>query len=577
VADIFISYSRHDSEQALLLADELRANGMSVWIDQHGIEAATSWSSEIVQALDDAKAVIVLLSASSVISDNVVRELSLAFEAKKTILPVDLEPIALPTQLRYQLAGIQRAALTDRDAIMRSLKKIGLDGKPIEISAASIDAGMRLAVLPFEDLSPAKDQDWFSDGLTYELIDALGVVSELFVVDRQTVREYKNTKLRARQIASDLGVRYIVTGGVQKAGENIRISATLVDSADGKTLWHFKESGTMEDIFEIQEKVAKEITEGLRLTLTPQEAERIEERPTQNAEAYEFYLQSMYYDNRNTMQDRLHAMRLGEEAVALDPNFASALSCLGITYLSFYRDYDRSAKWLDQAENAITRAMELDTDAANNYSARGMLSLYRGETERAIEMSKKAIELAPNNAIRLFNLGFIYLTLGRSRESAEIFEKTIERNPEFLVAHFNLAIMYDSFDERGKAREAAQRGIPHMEKFISRHPDDQVQRTNYATLLFFSGRIDESTAQLDIILASPAVDPNTYFNCACIYLSLVRLDRALELYEKAIDTGFRNIDIFRNLTQNESMIAHPEALARYKLLVERMEKLIEEK
>src|ERR1700733_8727194 len=117
--DIFISYSRKDSAQALELAERLRLSGMHVWIDQHGIEAATSWSNEIVQAIDGAKVVIVLLSAYSIISHNVIKELSIASEAKKSILPIDIEAVTLPTQFRYQLAGIQRAKLEDFDGILR--------------------------------------------------------------------------------------------------------------------------------------------------------------------------------------------------------------------------------------------------------------------------------------------------------------------------------------------------------------------------------------------------------------------------------------------------------------------------
>ena len=119
MADIFISYSRMDSEQALSLAEKLRAEGMEVWIDQHGLEGATSWSKEIIEAIESSMALVVLLSASSILSDNVTRELSIAFDAKKTILPIELELVTLPTEFKYQLAGIQRVGFKDHEAILR--------------------------------------------------------------------------------------------------------------------------------------------------------------------------------------------------------------------------------------------------------------------------------------------------------------------------------------------------------------------------------------------------------------------------------------------------------------------------
>jgi TolB-like protein/Flp pilus assembly protein TadD len=572
--------------QALELAERLRAKSIEVWIDLHGIEAATSWSNEIVQAIDQAKAILVLLSASSIESDNVTRELSLAFEAKKAIMPIDIEPIALPTQFRYQLAGIQRAQLSDFDGIVRSLNKLGITGNNAGISpmATSIvphslsveKSYRRLAVLPFEDLSPGKDHDWFSDGLTYELIDTLSGLSSLFVIDRQTAHEYKNSTLKSKQIATELDVRYIVTGGVRKASNNIRISATLVDTVDGTTLWNFKQGGVMDDIFDIQERVAKEISAGLLLTLTPSESKRIEERQTENAEAYELYLQAMHYDNRNTKQDTLIAIQLGEQAVALDPQFVVALASLGNSYLGFYRNYDRSEKWLDLAKDAIEKALELKPESAHTQSMLGIYYIFRKDSERAIAASKKGVELEPNNWLRWFHLGFTYMVLGMPKEAAEAYEEALARNPETLPGHFNLAIMYDGLDDHENAKRASERALPYLEKFVTRHPDDQTQRLSYSTLLYLAGKVKEAIEEAESILLLPAVDGNSYYNLACIFLAVSQTDRALQLFEKSIDTGFRNIDVFKNTIYNEYMKNDPTSRERYAKLIEKLEAKITE-
>src|SRR5579872_992623 len=157
--DIFISYSRQDAEQAQLLTELLTSAGLSVWIDKSGIDLATSWSKEIVQAIDQCSAFVVLLSAASNESTNVHKEVSLASEKKKKILPLDLEPVALSEDLQYALAGIQRAPMTNIDAIIRALGKLGLEATqaPTLKLVKETDSRKSLMILPFEDMSPTGD------------------------------------------------------------------------------------------------------------------------------------------------------------------------------------------------------------------------------------------------------------------------------------------------------------------------------------------------------------------------------------------------------------------------------------
>jgi hypothetical protein len=162
--DVFISYSRHDWGRALELAELLQRSGVSTWIDQQGIEGASSWSKEIVEAIDSCKVFLILLSVSSLESDNVARELSLAFEAKRPILPVDLEEVVLPTSVRYQLAGIQRVPFIEAARILAALSKLGVAQQArttVTQPDTFRDKRASLMILPFEDLSPSKDNEWF--------------------------------------------------------------------------------------------------------------------------------------------------------------------------------------------------------------------------------------------------------------------------------------------------------------------------------------------------------------------------------------------------------------------------------
>src|SRR5579883_2222314 len=214
MADIFISYSSRDREKAEQLTELLVSAGLSVWIDQSGIGAATSWSGEISKAITDCKALIVLLSPASVDSKNVTREVALAFERNKKILPLDLEPVTLPDDFAYHLAGIQRAPMTNIDAIIRALGKLGLEAtKAPELKLVKDTDGRKsLMILPFEDMSPTGDNGWFADGLAAELISALSNVKSLRVSDQQATKDYKRYQGTLPKYAQEMSIRYFIQG-----------------------------------------------------------------------------------------------------------------------------------------------------------------------------------------------------------------------------------------------------------------------------------------------------------------------------------------------------------------------------
>src|SRR5579872_4411343 len=281
--DIFISYSSKDKEKADQLSELLASAGLSVWIDRQGIGAATSWSEEIVNALDACKAFVVMLSPSSVESKNVVRELALAFEKNKKILPLDLEPVQLPASMQYHLAGLQRTSMTNIDAIIRALGKLGLEAtKPPTLTLVKETSTRKsLMVLPFEDLSPTGDNGWFADGIVSELISALTNVKVLKVADAQTTKEFKSFKGHLTTFAKEMSIRYFVQGDVRKFGDQIKISARLLDIEAGDHLWQDSMRGTMDDIFDIQEKVAGKVVDGLKIHLGTDEKQKLAERGTE--------------------------------------------------------------------------------------------------------------------------------------------------------------------------------------------------------------------------------------------------------------------------------------------------------
>jgi len=385
MADIFISYSSKDKEKADQLTELLASAGLSVWIDQSGIEVATSWSKEIVQAIDGCKAFVVLLSPNSIASKNVIKELSLAAERNKKILPLDLEPVALPDDLAYHLAGIQRAPMTNIDAIIRALGKLGLEAKqaPVLKIVKETDARKSLMILPFEDLSPTGDNGWFADGIANELISALSNIKSLRVADQQATKDYKRYQGTLPKYAAEMSIRYYIQGDVRKFGDQIKITSSLLDIETGDHLWQDSMKGTMNDIFDIQEKVAVNVVYGLNIYLTKEEKSKLDERGTENAEAYEYNLRAQELCDLNNREAYLQAISLDDLAMKLDPLFVDAIREKASAMIQLFRNYERNPTLLREAELLLQRAEELKPGEWQTHEHLAILYLAEGRTEDA--------------------------------------------------------------------------------------------------------------------------------------------------------------------------------------------------
>ena len=543
--DLFISYSRKDSEQALQLADRLRDSGVDVWIDQHKIDVARSWSNEIVQALDAAKAMLVLLSPASIQSDNVVRELSLAFEAKKPILPVVLEPVTLPTQFRYQLAGIQHAHLSDFDAIFRALTNLGIRASASIPAPEFQDSMIHLAVLPFDDLSPAKDNEWFADGLMEELIHTLGSLNKLHVNPKGDVVYYKKNRPKLSELAADLKCRYVVEGGVQKSGEKIRIRVSLSDALEHHQLWSEKYDGTFDDIFEYQERTAKAIVESLRLKLTPEEEERVAMRPTESAEAYELAMKAREYFSRHTLEDFERSIALYQEAGRIDPKFAVVHASLANAYLSIFRLASRTPEWLVKAEAAVARYRELEGETARYYWISSVIALRRGNTEEALSLAEQSVALDEAFDPGYDALAFAYQGLGRLEERVEIREKMARRLPNDTTVHSGLISALHELGDPSRLHDAVERAIPIFERHIRLNPEDYDVRVRFANMLLFADRKSEALAMASTLRASQSLGGLALYNLACLYANCGALDDGIALLKRAIGKGYRDLRAFR--------------------------------
>jgi len=551
MADIFISYSSKDREKAEQLTELLASAGLSVWIDKSGIEAATSWSEEIVNALDACKAFIVMLSPSSIESKNVVREVALAFEKNKKILPLDLEPVTIPASMQYHLAGLQRTAMTNIDAIIRAISKLGLEATqaPTLKLVKETDSRKSLMILPFEDMSPTADNGWFADGLSSELISALSNVKSLRVADPQATKDFKRYQGTLPKYAQEMSIRYFVQGDVRKFGDNIKITSRLLDVETGDFLWQDSLKGTMDDIFDIQEKVAEKVVEGLKIHLGSDEKEKLAERGTENAEAYELYLKGIEYFERNTKEGFELAAQLMSEAIALDEGYAQAYANKANAFAALYHTYQPDARLLDEGLLLIQEALRLKPDLWKAYHPLSQILLLQGKLEEAESTVKDYIRNAPDDYLSHASLGVFYGETGQSVKAITSYEEALKRKPENLVTQFNIVNSCYSAKELVKLKIYSDMAIPKFEKHLKLFPDDEGNRVHHAVLLHFAGRDDE--AKVAARKLSDLKDGNSLYNTACLQCALKDYEAGLATFSKAIEAGYRNIQHLKEFLEYE--------------------------
>lgn len=550
--NVFISYSRKDTQQALTIAERLRTEGLSVWIDQHGIGAAEQWATKIASSIRECSSFLLLLSPASIVSENVLKELSLASEKSKRIVPVDISgQIALPVSFEYALAGIQRVDFGNFDAVLEAIR-IGPKRNTIKDSRKS------LMILPFEDLSPTHDNEWFADGLVSELIDTLSVIKSLRLIDRKTSFEYKSIRARTTEIARELGVRYFIDGNVRKFGEQVKISIQLLDIEEGEYLWTDAHKGEFKDIFAIQEEVAKKVVDGLKLKLTTKEQEHLEERGTENVQAYELFLKARESFDHGTRQSYLECIRFAKEASALDPGFVSPRGILGQALLTLYRFYGHNPDLLQEAEEQINYLLLTAPDFLPSYNMLSTLQLCRGKLKEAEDAALHLVQRAPERFFSYGTLALFYMETGQWEKAIVAFERELILQPDRYTTYWNLILCCDRSNDREHMAKWLPIALFHYKQRLERTPSDNRSLIQYAILLYFAGETGQACEMLKPFDIRTNVDTGFLFDIACLYARLDQSDKAVEYLTRAAEAGSTDSKALLEDTDLASLRAHPE-------------------
>jgi adenylate cyclase len=348
-----------------------------------------------------------------------------------------------------------------------------------------------IAVLPFDNLSGDPEQEYFSDGITEQIITSLSKVPNIFVIARNSAFSYKGKSVKIQKIAEELAVRYVLEGSVQRFDDRVRITVQLIDVITGHHLWAENYDRKIKNIFSLQDEISMKIMAKLQVKLADPEIGQ-QFPSTTNLKAYEKYLKGQYYLTLRTEADVLEARKFAQEAIALDPNYGAAYLLLGWTHLDdiwFYRTRDH-VKSLKIAEKLAQKAIDLSGQDSHSHMLFSCVFLLREQYKRAIVEAQKAVELAPNSAFSNFiygmvlrlaereneaipvlekairlnpvapinylnNLAWAYLVTEKSEKAIPLWNRTIERNPDYLFAYMGLTLAYQLSGDKIKAREAA--------------------------------------------------------------------------------------------------------------------------
>jgi serine/threonine protein kinase/Flp pilus assembly protein TadD len=422
-----------------------------------------------------------------------------------------------------------------------AVKMIEVVKKEIEVAAVAAKT-KAIAVLPFDNISPEKESEYFCDGLMGELIANLSRLRDVRVVSRTSSMQYKGTKKDIKTIGGELDARYIIEGNVRKFQDNIRITAQLIDVETDAQLWAETYKGTLADVFDIQEKVSKQIVDALMVKLTPKEQAVLSKRSTLNAEAFDCHLRARDFLYRRTKNSIQFAIQLFQKAIELDPRYASAYAGLGEAYATMHHDFDSKELWLDKAIESSLKALVYDPTLSDAYAALGLAYFSKKSLPDALEATQKAIELDANNFAGYWILGRIYHTIDRDRDAVALFEKAISLNPHFHSAYGDLRMIYERLGDTAKYQEILNRLLDLFPKYLSQHPDDARSHIYFATDLAQVGRNEEAKQEAAKALELSPGDPLMLYNAACCYARMKENKLAVDALKSSFAAGLEDIE-----------------------------------
>jgi adenylate cyclase len=406
-------------------------------------------------------------------------------------------------------------------------------------AARAVDEGSRsIAVLPFLNMSGNPENEYFSDGISEEILNLLTKLPKLRVSSRTSSFAFKGKEIDIPAVAQRLNVGTILEGSVRRSGDRVRITAQLIDTKSDSHLWSESYDRKLEDVFVIQDDIARCIVNALRITLTPQERLAIQYTATSNPQAYDFYLRGRSYYNTMTKRGFTHALTLYQEAIERDPNYALAFAGIADVYSFLFKYGGATPEIAGRALDASQRAVELDAELAEAHTSRGLALSINGRHEEAEREFERAIELKPSLYEAYYFYGRDCVSQGKSDKAARLFAQAVAINPDNYEAFPFLAAARRKAGRLQDAMDADRRGVAAAEKHLEMYPDDARALYLGAGALIATGDAVRAIEWAERALEAVPDEPSVLYNVGCMYSMMGNKERAIALVDEAVRKGF---------------------------------------
>ena len=582
MADVFVSYARSDKARVAPLVAAVEAQGWSVWWDPE-ITPGQEFDDQIDAEIDKARAVLVVWSPLSVASRWVRGEAREAAE-RGILVPLRFEQARLPMDVRAihttdlddwgedpasPPAQEFLRALATMIARTQAAQSAKAGAGAAAAPAAEESARFTICVLPFANMSGDPEQEYFSDGITEDVITDLSKISALAVISRNSAFMYKDKHVDIPKLARELKATHVLEGSVRKAGGRVRISAQLVDGASNNHVWAERYDRDSSDIFALQDEISAAIVKALKLRLLPEEKKAIERRGTDNAEAHNLYMMERQIYTTNQEADARSAqsmVRLCARATEIDPNYAQAWALLAMGYKSLRVLEVRS----DDGMAAAERALALAPDLAEAHAVKAQILLLAGDADAAADEVAIALRLDPESYEVNRAAGRLDYQRHRYEDAIRFYEKAISLMDADLNSASMLVSCYTATGNVAGMRTAAQMALKRAEAILARDQNNSGVIGYSAYALAALGEGERAKPRMNRALLIDPDNFNMRYNFACaISVYLKDKDAALEMLGPVFETmteaflpyakGDPDFDFLRDDPRYQAMVAAAEA------------------
>jgi adenylate cyclase len=437
-------------------------------------------------------------------------------------------------------------------------------GVPMSSQKSAEPSRPSIAVLPFVNMSGDPEQEYFSDGITEDVITDLSKVSSLRVISRNTAFTFKGRSIETGEIAHRLKANYVVEGSVRKAGGRVRITAQLINGATDGHIWAERYDRDMSDIFALQDEISQAIVKALKIRLLPEERDAIEARSTKDPEAYRLYLLSRHYLIQHGARDLEIGLRFGKRALEIDPDYARAWAVVALCQMFLYMRGTSKETGLAAAE----RALSLDQSLGEAHSARGRALCELGRYDEARRAHEEAVRLDPESSFVQCDAGWSCSQMGRYEEAAQHLERAAELDETDYAALSQASSCYTQLGRDAEALSAVRRALQRVEMEVARRPDNPRPIVFGVGILALLGEKERAKEWASRALIIDPDDPIGLYNIACGMALMNETDAALDLLEASAPKSFpEQVTWLKKDTDLASLHGHP----RFEALVARGE------